>query len=301
MIKTCIICGKQFKTSHKNILCCSIDCSKKYRKTDAYSKKLKKIWASKSSDEINKISNKKKQTCVDRYGCEYTFQDESTKEKIKKTNIKKYGVDNPSKSQIIIDKIKHIKEEKYGDPNYNNIEQTRETCVKKYGVDNVFKIPNKIKKAVKDKYGVENPSQLLFVKNKKISTMKTNNSYGKSSDEEYINKKLSNYYVVNRQYSSKMYPFPCDFYISELDLYIEYQGFWTHGKHPFNINDQEDKLKLLEWKNKNTKMYNCAINTWTIRDPLKRKTAKENNLNWVEFFTVEEFNEWFESINKSNL
>lgn len=98
-----------------------------------------------------------------------------------------------------------------------------------------------------------------------------------------------------------MYPFPCDFYISELDLYIEYQGFWTHGKHPFNINDQEDKLKLLEWKNKNTKMYNCAINTWTIRDPLKRKTAKENNLNWVEFFTVEEFNEWFESINKSNL
>ena len=33
-----------------------------------------------------------------------------------------------------------------------------------------------------------------------------------------------------------------------------------------------------------TKFYNNAITTWTIRDVNKRETAKKNNLNWIEFF-----------------
>ena len=36
---------------------------------------------------------------------------------------------------------------------------------------------------------------------------------------------------------------------------------------------------------KHTNFYDTAIETWTQRDPLKRKTAKENNLNWVEIFS----------------
>lgn len=88
----------------------------------------------------------------------------------------------------------------------------------------------------------------------------------------------------------------CDFYIPEKDLFIEYQGHWTHGKHPFDKDCLEDKLIIESWKSKNTKYYNLAINTWTIRDFLKRKTAKENNLNWVEFFTFAEFIEWYKNL-----
>ena len=47
------------------------------------------------------------------------------------------------------------------------------------------------------------------------------------------------------------------------------------------------------WKNKNTNQYDEAINVWTVRDPLKRKTAKDNGLNWIEFFTMEEFLNWY--------
>ena len=42
-----------------------------------------------------------------------------------------------------------------------------------------------------------------------------------------------------------------------------------------------------------------AIDVWTISDPLKRKTAKKNNLNWIEFFNMEQFMEWYNQINKS--
>ena len=31
-----------------------------------------------------------------------------------------------------------------------------------------------------------------------------------------------------------------------------------------------------------------AIETWTIKDVEKRNTAKKNNLNYVEFFTLKE-------------
>ena len=98
---------------------------------------------------------------------------------------------------------------------------------------------------------------------------------------------------IRYQYKSKEYPFNCDFYIPCLNLYIEYQEHWSHGKHPFNASNIQDKLKVTLWNKKCTKYYKNAINTWTVRDPLKRKTAKDNGLNWIEFFTFEEFIRWF--------
>lgn len=41
---------------------------------------------------------------------------------------------------------------------------------------------------------------------------------------------------------------------------------------------------LLFMQEKDTKFYNNAIHTWTVRDPLKRKTAEENNLNYLVFW-----------------
>ena len=61
---------------------------------------------------------------------------------------------------------------------------------------------------------------------------------------------------------------------------------WTHGERPFNPNLKEDQATLQEWQSKNNKFYNCAIETWTVRDVLKRETAKKNNLNYLEVFTT---------------
>lgn len=96
------------------------------------------------------------------------------------------------------------------------------------------------------------------------------------------------------QYRCDEYPFSCDFYIPSKKLFIEYQGYWTHGKRPFT-NSVEDNIVLQIWNNKVKlhKMFSDAIKTWTVRDPLKRKTVKNNNLNWVEFFTMKEFEDWY--------
>lgn len=95
------------------------------------------------------------------------------------------------------------------------------------------------------------------------------------------------YQILIKFNKDPRYPWHCDFYIKSLDLFIEINGIWTHGPHPFDENNQED-LKLLEkWKIKSkiSKFYKKAIDGWTIRDILKRKPVKENNLKYIEIFS----------------
>lgn len=130
-------------------------------------------------------------------------------------------------------------------------------------------------------------------KKKEYETKKKHNSFNISNIENIIyNLLLEKYNNVLRQYKSELYPYHCDFYLPDLDLYIEYQGTWTHGLHPFNENNKEDIDKLNLWKSKKSKYYDNAINTWTIRDVNKRYIVKQNNLNWIEFFNLEDFKKW---------
>ena len=164
---------------------------------------------------------------------------------------------------------------------------------KKYGVD-FYVQSNEFKLKYKDKEFKERSL------NKQFETKKQNNSFSTSKPEEEIyNKLILKFNNVIRQHKTKEYPFHSDFYIPELDLYIEYQGQWTHGGQPFDENNKLHLNKLNEWKEKSikSKFYKNAIEVWSSSDPLKRKTAKENNLNWIEFFNIDEFNKWFESLN----
>ena len=119
-----------------------------------------------------------------------------------------------------------------------------------------------------------------------------------SKNEDLIYKLLKELFEdVKRHYVSKLYPYHCDFYIPEIDLYIEYNGHWTHGKEPY-IGTNEQNNTLFNWNSKLGPSYKKAIDTWTKRDVLKRKTAKDNGLNYLEFFTMDEFNRWFENFGK---
>ena len=44
------------------------------------------------------VKEKSRNTCVDKYGCEYASQTELVKDKMKETSVKRYGVDNYSKT-----------------------------------------------------------------------------------------------------------------------------------------------------------------------------------------------------------
>ena len=143
-----------------------------------------------------------------------------------------------------------------------------------------------------------------LVVEKVYSTKRKNNTFNTSSVEELFEKYLhSKQYEYIRQYKDEnRYPFLCDFYIPKYDLFIEIQGNWTHGKHPFNNTNKKDIEILNIWKSKNTTYYEKAIYDWTQRDVLKRNIAKENNLNYLEIFSykidvvIKEFNEYLKRV-----
>ena len=218
---------------------------------------------------------------------------ELSKERLKETCLKKYGETNIAKSQYFKETyIKHI-QEKYQDTTITNafqakevINKIKETSLKHWGVTNYG--------ATKEHQNKLKSSNVI---NKREQTKRKNHTFNTSIPETKSYKLLKEkYHDVQYQYKSEAYPFACDFYIPELDLYIECNYHWTHGGHPFNQNNLDDQEKLKLWQSKNTKFYNNAINTWTIRDVKKREIAEQNNLNYIEFWNIEELKNWINNV-----
>ena len=190
------------------------------------------------------------------------------------------------------------------------INDGKETSLKKFGcispsqttevkrkISDSLKINSEIRKinqkeTWKRTLGVDNPMKLQRCKEKSDATKRKNDSYGKSREEEdLLYEILKKYPSTLTQYKSKYYPFKCDFYIPEKDLYIEYQGFWTHGDHPFDENNANDLEILEKWKQKEKEFkeiypekhttYSDAIYTWTILDVKKKQYIKKFGLNYI--------------------
>lgn len=305
---TCPICGKPVlylgKEKRFFLKTCSEECGFKLR-----------------TQEI-------KDTCMKKYNCINPFQVDEFKEKSKNTLLKKYGVDNPQKSKeikeksmitslirygtfngggssIALEKIRKTQTEHYGRMYWGSEEEqkkSKETKLKRYGTE-TYNNMNKNKESCLIRYGVESYLQSDERKQrqnefntKTINTKKKNKTYTTSTSESIIYNKLYHYFnKIICQYKSDKYPFACDFYIPEIDMYIEYNGHYTHHTHPFNENDINDinELNNLITLNKNhitpgNNLYNTKINVWTIVDVQKRKIAKENNLNFKEFYSIME-------------
>ena len=317
----CPVCGNFTKFYGSKKLMFANHCSNKCTQLDDETKiKFKQTCFKKYGVDApmksSKIKEKSKQTCLEKYGVENISQFFETKEKYKQTCLKKYGVANPFK----LEKTKinsHSKEAK---------EKQRKTCLEKYGVENSFQseeVRQKYKENYKIKYGVENPFQNEIIKekikqtclekygvdraiknplisNKVINTRIKNNTWTTSKLEEklylYIKEKFPS---VIRQYKDKeRYPYFCDFYIPELDLFLELNGTWTHGNHPYDMNSKEDNSILNIWKEKSKEhpMYLTAIKTWVVSDVNKRNKAKENHLNFKEVWNLDEGKEFINNL-----
>ena len=256
-----------------------------------------------------------KQTNLERYGVDHNWKSEEVKEKIKQTNLERYGAEHVwGKNSSVRIKCNNTKIKKYG--NLNNIEKAKQTnlerygvefyfatkeykekfkqiCINRYGVESPLKseeIKEKIKQTNLERYGVDNPRKNKKVQEKVWESMKINGTCNTSKIEEDIYQWLISEFSkddIIRQYKEERYPWHCDFYIKSLDLFIEIQGHWGHGSHPFDENNPKDISLLENWKNKgiNHKYYQRAIFGWTIRDIEKRNKAKENNLNFIEIFS----------------
>lgn len=266
---------------------CSVKCAMNSEEVKQHCKEcLQEKYGVDNVYQLESTKQKIRETNLERYGVEMSLQNASIKEKAKRTCRRKYGSENVSQTEHWKQKVKETNNARYGGnaPACSVEVQSKmqKTCAERYGVSSFTKT-NKFKRLWKNKEFVRN------VKEKEYRTKKKNNSFKKSTPETNIlNLLLENYPGTKYQYSSDpRYPFNCDFYIPSLDLFIEYNGHWTHNEHFFDINDADDLKRLNEMKEraKNSNFYNVAIDIWTKRDPLKLKTAKENNLNYLVLWT----------------
>ena len=274
-------------------------------------KTVKKKYNVNSVSELTEVKDKKKQTCLKNYGVENPSQNESIKSRKRETMKNHYGSLKKAYDNVR-DKTFKTLIDKYGslEEGYAKQKETRSTtCMRKYGYDNVLQVEsirNKLNLSLNSekarekrratclkKYNVEYYSQTSEYLEKQDITKRKNNSYKSSKDEENMYIFLKDLFEIDdvvRWYSSKKYPFKCDFYIKSIDLYIELNLSWTHGKMPYDENNEECIKQLNEWKEKakTSKYYVNAIDTWTRRDVLKIKTAKENNLNYIMLYTKDD-------------
>lgn len=318
---TCPICNnsvtfisfsKGFST-HCSCKCAQNDISvrNKFKLTNIIKYGAQHMWSNKN------IRQKCYNTKVQKYGCGNNM------EKIKNTNLSRYNVEFPYQNPEFLNKAKLTMLKHYGVDNVRkDINYIKLCFIEKLGADNPSKIKeiyNKVKQTNLQKYGSITPlgnkeireksrntqykkyNGLLFVQTpeflkKSYNSKKLHKSFNTSKIEDKFKKYLIEHNIeFIPQYKSEQYPYNCDFYIIKYDLYLELNIHWTHGFKPYNENNINDQKQLIMWQNKNTKFYNDAIKTWTVRDVNKRKTAQKNNLNYLEIFTnnitkvIEEF------------
>lgn len=259
-------------------------------KTDFVKKKMRETnlrkYGFNCSSKSEIVKEKTKQTCLKRYGVEYTGQIEEAKEKSKKTCLEKYGSEYYIGSKDCLEKTIEFSKQNYNVDWFTKSEEiknkAKKTMLRRYGVEYSMQIP-------KNKEYMSYLMSSYEMQERRYNTMKKNHTFNSSSTEEelflYIK---SRFPTVVRQYKDKnRYPYFCDFYIPELDYFIELQGYYTHGKHPFDPNSNED-LQLIEYYKKKYGEDCQPITIWTIKDVEKRNCAKKHNLNFKEVWSLED-------------
>lgn len=306
----CPICGKYIKFNKGYSKTCSYSCQNKLRNSIVtLNTRVKEIYNVDNVWQSPEIKEKCKQSLLSKYGVDNISKSPVIKKRKMKTCLEHYGVKagfNNGKSEI-------TKLQKYNSSTYNNIEKNKQTCLERYGADCIFKVKkfqDIIKKTFNDKYGVDYATQLP----KTIINSHSQKSIHKCFETQKRNKTINTSKIEQQsyellkyrfpdtiyQYKDDRYPFYCDFYIPSLDLFIECQYAMFHHGRPY-IGSQEDlqDIELLKEKaikrrqiTKKKTRYDSVIEIWSIHDVKKRNIAKENGLNYKEFFTILDLENW---------
>jgi len=280
--------------------------------TEEAKNKSKKTKKERYGDENYNNREQYKQTCLDRFGVENVFQLEENikkshspeaREKYKQTCLDKYDVENPLLIPEVIEKThseesikklentnlkKYYKKYQLQRPEIRELaltsesrEKAKQTTFDRFGVDNIFKL-EEVKEKVKSHES----------RKKAVLTAAKNNN--RSSYEVLFEKFLKDNNINFKSEYNKdpRYPFQCDFYLPDFDLFIEIHGYWMHNDHFFNKHNKKDLETLKIWKEKakNDNQYISAINIWSKKDVQKLQTAIKNKINYIVLWNLEDIN-----------
>lgn len=226
---------------------------------------------------------KTRATMQKRYGVNYSWESAALRNKAYSTMQKRYGTscycqsdDYRENLDSIMDKVRNTNMSRYGAPFYVQSDEYKQ---------NVDVIQDKIQSTMRDIYGAPVYTQsddykqnLDKIQAKKNATMRKNGTFSISSVEEHV----KGFDSFESQYNQdSRYPYLCDFYDKERDLFIEVNASWTHGYHWYDV--EKDAFICKKWtaKSKKSEYYVNALEVFTKRDVEKRETARVNNLNYV--------------------
>ena len=180
----CHVCGKPVTMNcglngYPDVVYCSHLCSArsdiKFKKSkDTCLKKYGTEW----SFQNEECKSKAKQACLDKYGCEYPSQSDEIKKKMQNKCLEKYGTNYAFQSKEVKDKIKQTCLNKYGYESATKCdavkEKQRQTCLSRYGKDRplqVDSIKQKFYNTMIERYGSKTTLECDQLKKKAVNTM----------------------------------------------------------------------------------------------------------------------------------
>lgn len=237
------------------------------------------------------IAVKSRKTCFEKYGVEYYGQTAEARNaqsermranldvfmsKSRASMLKRYGVKYSWESAALRGKAQATMRERYGSICYvqsdeykerldSIMDKVRQTNMSRYGVP-VYTQSDEYKQNVDD------------IQSRIIATKRQNGVLNTSTVEKHV----KGFDDFESQYNNdSRYPYLCDFYDRDRDLFIEVNASWTHGHHWYDA--EKDVAICAKWKAKSedSTYYANALEVFTKRDVEKRETARVSNLNYV--------------------
>lgn len=306
----CPNCGKlETKKLFKKAFLCRKCCTDQEEKS-------RKIKESKKKLNMQEVNEKRKQTCLQKYGVDNIRKSEQYKNYCKRLHIQNYGVENVSQAQEIKNKkeqtcLKHfnstnpLKSEKIK-------EKVRQTNLQKYGVANPIQtLENKRKRIIKRKKwletgGLEKMKQLWTKSKRKALSEKVSKTWSQKTPEEIreIRKKASIKYIYQNITFDSSWELAFYIYYKDQNANISRETktfeYFVDNKRYIYIPDFEVDEKLYEIKGN---QFLAEDGSW--KDPYKTQKTKileakhqcalKNNVTILYFTEIKKYLNYVES------
>jgi parB-like protein len=203
---------------------------------------------------------------------------------MKQGMLDKYGVDNPFKLDEFQAIAAETRKEKYGAEytlaSGSVLSDGARATFAEHMQDDAFRKELNEKKCATNTalYGVPYVVQSPVFQAKMNATKHKNGMFNSSNIEECI-KALD---IFKSQYKKDVrYPYLCDFYDKDKDLFIEVNASWTHNFHWYDVDSDAVMVNVWKKKSDDSQYYASALKIFTKSDVEKRECARKNNLNYV--------------------
>ena len=218
--------------------------------------------------------------------------------KSRKTCLEKYGVEYYGQTS----EARKAQSERMKNNLDSVLSKTRAFMLKLYGVKYSWEsaaLRSKMQATMLQRYGAscyaqsdEYKQNVDAIQAKINATKRNNGTFNTSGIEERI-KALK---IFESQYNKDVrYPYLCDFYDRDRDLFVEVNASWTHGHHWYDAGQDADVCNKWKEKSNESQYYACALDVFAKHDVEKRNIARSNDLNYVTLWDRDgmDFDLWY--------